>query len=158
MKLVVDESVAPGSNAYFGPWMMEKLGGKWFTGRGSVIGLYDTEKKEPVAACLFEGHNGASIMLHVASDGSRKWLNKEYLCFVFHYPFVQLRVSKIISPVEGSNLSCRSFIEHIGFSLEATLEGAAPNGDLLIYTMTQKQCRWLTLRKFNVEAVTATTA
>jgi RimJ/RimL family protein N-acetyltransferase len=131
----------------FGPWMMKILtnSGKWFPGRGSIIGLFD-DVKGPIAACLFEGHNDASIMLHIATDGSRRWMIREFLWFVFYFPFIQLAVTKIIAPVESGNLDCRRFIEHIGFTLEATLKDCAPSGDLLIYTMRKDQCKWLNLR------------
>lgn len=130
----------------FGPWMMAILGGSWLPGRGSIIGLWD-DSRGPLAACLYEASNGASIMLHIATDGSRRWMNREYLWFVFHYPFIQLGITKIIAPVESTNTKCSAFVEHIGFALEATLKGCAPNGDLLIYTMSRDQCRWLNLRE-----------
>lgn len=130
----------------FGPWMMQRLNGSWFPGKGSIIGLWD-DGKGPIAGCLFEGSNQASIMLHIATDGSKKWMNREYLWYVFYYPFIQLGVRKIISPVESSNTQCAAFVEHIGFSLEATLKGCAPDGDLLIYTIGKDQCRWLNLKE-----------
>lgn len=86
-------------------------------------------------------------MLHIATDGSKKWMNRDYLWYVFYYPFVQLGVKKIIAPVESTNKVCSSFVEHIGFKLEATLKDAAPKGDLLVYTMTPDQCKWLNLRE-----------
>ena len=126
--------------------MMHILKGSWHSGKGSIIGLWDSETCEPLAAALFEAANGASIMLHMAAIGKR-WLNREYLWFVFYYPFIQLSLTKIISPVESDNTDCCRFIEHIGFTLEATLKDAAPNGDLLIYTMTKDQCKWLSLKE-----------
>jgi len=84
-------------------------------------------------------------MLHIATDGTKRWMNREYLWFVFYFPFVQLGVTKIIAPVESSNSVCARFVEHIGFTLEATLKDCAPNGDMLIYTMREDQCKWLNL-------------
>lgn len=123
---------------------MDILGSQWRPGRGAIIGLWD-DFDGPQAACLYENSNKRSIVLHCVGLG-KKWLNREYLWFVFYYPFVQLGITKIISPVEASNTECRKFIEHIGFTLEATLKDAAPKGDLLIYTMTEDQCKWLTLK------------
>lgn len=139
MKLILDHHPE-----LFGDWMMNILdGGKWLPGRGVIIGLWDNR---PLAACLYEAYNGASIMLHIATDGSRQWMNREYLWFVFFYAFEQQKACKILAPVESSNSRCLKFIEHIGFVLEATLKDAAPDGDLLIYTMRKDQCKWLTLR------------
>ena len=129
----------------FGPWMMKILdGGHWFPGRGSIIGLWD-DAGGPLSACLFENYNKASIMLHIATDGTKRWMNREYLWFVHHFPFIQLRVKKIVCPIESTNLVCIKFVEHLGYTREATLSDAAPNGDMLIYTMTKDQCKWLSL-------------
>jgi RimJ/RimL family protein N-acetyltransferase len=136
-----------GQEALFGPWMMHILGSKWLPGRGHIIGLWDTVECKPVAGCLFENYNQASIMLHIATDGTKKWMNREFLWFTFYFPFVQLGVTKIIAPVESTNEVCSRFIKHIGFHLEATLKDAAPKGDMLIYTMTEDQCKWLNLRE-----------
>lgn len=84
-------------------------------------------------------------MLHCAGEG-RKWLNRNFLWYVFHYAFVELEVNKILSPVESDNSDSRRFIEHIGFSLEATLQDASPKGDLLIYSMKRVDCKWLNLK------------
>lgn len=129
----------------FGPWMMARLpgGGMWLPGRGSIIGLIEDGK--PIAACLFEAFNGASVLIHIAAEGKR-WMTREYLWFVFFYPFEQLSVKKILAPVESTNLDGVKFVEHIGFTLEATLQNAAPNGDLLIFSITKEQCRWLDLK------------
>ena len=131
-------------NELFGPWMMEKLGRKWYPGQGQTIGLWEDDR--PVAAVSYENSNKASIMLHCVGL-ERKWLNREFLWFVFYYPFEQLGITKIICPVEGGNAASRTFIEHIGFTLEATLKDAAPKGDLLIYTMVKDQCKWLSLKE-----------
>lgn len=86
-------------------------------------------------------------MLHIATDMTKKWMNRDYLWYVFYYPFEQLRLKKIICPIESTNEICCRFVEHIGFVLEATLKDAAPKGDLLIYSMTKDQCKWLKLRE-----------
>jgi RimJ/RimL family protein N-acetyltransferase len=54
-------------------------------------------------------------------------------------------VNKILGLVESDNLEARRLDEHLGFHLEATLKNCAPSGDLLVYTMTREQCRWLAL-------------
>jgi len=137
--------VVTGRDEIFGPWLSAKTQGHWMLGKGHTIGLYDTELDAPVAAVYYEGCNGASIMLHCAGEG-KTWLNREFLWYTFHYPFVELEVNKILSPVESDNLNSRKFIEHIGFSLEATLKDASPKGDLLIYSLNRSDCKWLSLK------------
>ena len=132
--------VITGADHIIGPWVMEQTDGQWINGRGSTIGLLDDNAI--VAGCVFSDCNGASIMLHCAGAG-KSWLNREFLWYTFYYPFEELKVNKIISPVESTNSQCRKFIEHIGFSVEATLLDASPKGDLLIYTMSRSACKWL---------------
>jgi hypothetical protein len=139
-----------GQEALFGPWLAKLLKNEWVPGKGSIIGLWE-DGVGPIAACLYESCNGASIVGSLAGVGKR-WMNREYLWYCFHYPFEEIGVNKIIGIVESTNLEARRLDEHMGFVLEATLKDAAPKGDLLIYSMTKDQCRWLNLRKKNVEA------
>lgn len=103
------------------------------------------DKIGPVAAALFEGYNGASIMVHFVL-ANRQLPSREFLWFVCYYPFEQLKVHKVLAPVESTNTASIRWTEHFGFSLEATLKDAAPKGDLLIYSMTRDQCKWLDLK------------
>lgn len=137
--------IITGHEEIFGPWLMNQIAGEWIPGRGSVIGLWE-DGVGPVAACLYESHNGASVLGHLAGIG-RKWMNREFLWFCFHYPFEQLGVNKILGLVESTNTEAQRLDEHLGFTLEATLKDAAPNGDLLIYSMTRDQCKWLSLKE-----------
>ena len=110
--------------------------------RTAAIGLVRGDS-EIIAAVLFDSYRpGASICIHVAALGTH-WLNRELLWATFHFPFIELKVRKLIGIVESDNAAARKFDENLGFHLEATLKDAAPNGDLLIYTMTAEQCRFL---------------
>jgi RimJ/RimL family protein N-acetyltransferase len=148
---------------FFGEWWamkMRETGERctWIPGSASVIGLLDLEKG-PVAACIYDRYNGKSLQVHIAAEG-KSWLNREYLWFCFYYPFVQLGVHKLIGTVDSSNLDAVRWNEHLGYTLEATLKDACPNGDLRVYTMTREQCKWLSLKKDKslVEARSASTA
>jgi hypothetical protein len=128
----------------FGPWVCYELGSDWFEGRGRIIGLMETGRG-PIAGVLFESFNGASVIAHIAATG-KNWLNREFLWHVSYYPFMQLGVRKVLAPVESTNHRSIKWTEHFGFTLEATLKDAAPNGDLLIYSLTKDQCKWLDLK------------
>ncbi len=126
-----------------GRWVCERAGGQW-KGCETAIGI--EKDGHLVGGVVFDDFNGANINMHVASDGSRAWLNREFLWFVFYYPFVQLGVKRVTGIVPSNNLAARSFDEHIGFRLEATLKDAHPAGDLLIYVMKPEYCRWLRVK------------
>jgi hypothetical protein len=126
-----------------GPWVCRHAGGTWVEGRGTAIGL----DKHGIlhAGVLYEDWNGANIICHIAGIG--RWACKEYLRVIFDYPFRQLEAKRITVPVASVNKKARKFVEHLGFELEATLQGAHPQGDLLIYKMTPDKCRWLNLKE-----------
>lgn len=130
-----------GENDRLGPWICERLGTEWLPGRGHCMGM--EEEGEITAGVLFDSYNGASVCMHVAANPGKRWMNREMLWYAFAYPFLQLRVKKILGIVASADHHTRKFDEHLGFVLEATLKDAHPQGDLLLYTMTREQCRWL---------------
>ena len=124
-----------------GPWVCQRTGGQYFPDCGArAIGL--VRDGNLVAGVLFEHYNGRSIAMHVAGEG-RDWMTRDFLMECFRYPFVQLGVHKIIGLVDSSNRDARRLDEHLGFHMEAKIAGAAPRGDLMVYTMTREQCRFL---------------
>lgn len=123
-----------------GRWVCERTGGLWSPVDSSALGL--EHAGELVAGAIYDSFNGASIRVHLAGDGG-SWLNREFLRAGFRYPFLQLRVRKLIGLVDSSNTRAIRFDEHIGFRLEAVVKDAAPHGDLLIYTMRREECRHL---------------
>jgi RimJ/RimL family protein N-acetyltransferase len=127
--------------ARVGPWVCEKTGGVWSPSDATAIGL--EKNGELVAGVVYDHFNGASICMHVASDGSKKWLNREYLRFCFQYAFDQAKVKKVIGIVPSSNEDALRFDLHLGFSEEARIKNAHPQGDLILLTMTRQQCRWI---------------
>lgn len=127
-----------GQDAIVGPWVCARTGGE-YTG-GVTIGM--ARDGVLIAGVLFDSWNGRSMAMHVAADGGG-WLTREYLRAAFTYAFVQMKVAKLIGLVDETNAAARRFDEHLGFQLEARITDAAPKGDLLIYSMTPAQCRYL---------------
>lgn len=136
--------IVDSSPNWVGPWVCERTGGKWY-GEGQAIGLTDSNDSL-VAGVVFDHFNGANVHMQVASDGSRKWMNREYLWFCFYYPFEQLKVKRVTALVAESNTDSRRFCERLGFDLEARLKDAHPSGDLFVYVMTPRTCRWLGIK------------
>lgn len=124
---------------YVGRWVCARTGGFWFP--GAVAIGYSRDGRNLCAGVMYDLYNGASICMHVAGEGN--WLTREFLRAAFEYPFETAKVRKVIGLVDASNTKARKFDEHLGFKLEATVKDAAPKGDLLIYSMTREQCRYL---------------
>jgi len=96
-----------------------------------------------IAGVAYAEWNGVNVVCHIASDGSRQWLNRQYLWTIFDYPFNQLKCKRITVCVGEGNADSRRFVLHLGFELEATLRAAHPTGDLLVYSMFKEGCKWI---------------
>lgn len=130
-----------------GPFVCELTKSQWHPGTCTAIGCLKPDGS-PWGAVLYERFNGSSVFVHVA--GLPGWCSRNVLKYIFDYPFNQLGVSKLIGFVDSSNLAARNFDAKIGFIPETTILGAGRGGsDLIVYTMTREQCRWL--RRLNHE-------
>ena len=118
---------------------------------GASVGLGIEQDGHLIAGVVFSDYNGANILMHVASDGSKRWMTREFLWMVFDYAFNQAKVKRITGLVGEGNIEARKFDEHIGFRLETTLKDAHPTGDMLVYVMRREDCRWLGLRHENLQ-------
>jgi RimJ/RimL family protein N-acetyltransferase len=107
-----------------------------------AVGIGLEKDGELIAGVKFDNWNHASVCMHVAAIG-KQWMTREYLWYCFHYPFVELKATKILGLVAESNHDARRFDEALGFVLEYAIQGAHPDGALLIYTMTPEQCRFI---------------
>jgi RimJ/RimL family protein N-acetyltransferase len=106
-------------------------------------GIIQTKDGEIVAGIVYDEFNGSNLFIHVAAKPNTRWLTRELLYWAFHYPFVQLGATRLTAWVTADNLASRQFVEHLGFKLEATLKDATPTGDVLLYVMFRKDCRYV---------------
>lgn len=109
----------------------------------TAVGL--EENGTLIVGVVYDYFNGTNINAHIAAEGHR-WLTRAYLHFIFWYPFVQLECNRLTALVPATNLPSRAFVEHLGFTLETLLAEAHPTGDVLVYRMFRRDCRWTNLR------------
>lgn len=99
---------------------------------------------EVIASVLYEGFNGANVFAHIAAIPGGRWLTREFLRAMFHYPFVQLGVQRITGMTDASNWRSRVFNGHLGFKPEAILKRAGRDGgDAVIYAMFREDCKYV---------------
>lgn len=97
-----------------------------------------------IAGVLYEGYSGTNVWMHVAAEPGGRWMTRDFLQVCFNYPFVTLGCKRVSGYVMASNAEARRFDEHLGFEVEATLKGAAPDGgDVLLYVMWKEGCRYV---------------
>lgn len=136
--------VVLGADAEVRRWMTPQFGESALSTGFRAIGLWDTNRRDFVAGTLFCDFNGASMHGHIVISPDLKSVNKHWLAYWCQYVFNQCKVRKLIGPVASTNLPCQRFVEKFGFSLEATLKDAHPEGDLLLYSLTADRCqKWL---------------
>ena len=110
---------------------------------GAATGIGWESEGKLVAGVAYCEWNGVNVVCHIASDGSKRWATREYLWTIFDYPFTQLGCRRITVAVGEGNSASRRFVQHLGFTQEATLDSAHPTGDLLLFSMFKERCRWL---------------
>lgn len=124
-----------------GPWTAKKLFSNFNAAASRAIGL--EREGRIVAGVIYEGWNGRSVVCHIAIEGL---MTPAYLAAIFHYPFLHLGADKIIAPVAEGNRESIRLVEKLGFRKEAQLLDAHPDGSLLLYTMSAKDCRFIGAR------------
>lgn len=126
------------SGPVIGEWVMEQMDGGYHAERSNAIGLL--RKNEIVAGVVYENWNGRSIVCHIACQGR---LTSKWLAAIFDYPYNVCDVDKIIAPVASTNAKALKLVENMGFTEEARIKDASPNGDLVLMTMARETCRFL---------------
>lgn len=125
-----------------GKWLHEQIKGTYADGIGSYIGL--EKDGEIIAATGYEDFTGASVRTHIAVKGR---VTKEFIRYIFWYPFEQLKVKKLIGLVSSGNEKALKLDKNFGFVEEAVVKDVYQDGDLHVLTMTKEQCRFLPIGK-----------
>ena len=129
-------------------WVCKKLFAAYQEG-AEGIGLEKDGRL--VAGVCYDNWNGRSIMAHIVVDGR---LTPSYLYAIFHYPFEHLGVEKVICPIAQSNEESIKLCTKMGFTAEATLRDAHPDGDIYLYSLRRSKCRF-TGARYGKKFVTA---
>lgn len=122
-----------------GAWVAERVGGAYFAARSTALG-YALDGRI-TAGVIYENYNAASVVAHIAVEGRR--MSPNFVSAIFDYPFRVCGVAKIICPVGEGNIASRNLAGRMGFREECRLAGAHPDGDLIFYTLTRQDCRFL---------------
>jgi RimJ/RimL family protein N-acetyltransferase len=94
-----------------------------------------------VAGATYEDYTGGSITATIAIENTT--MVRQFLRAIFEYPFRQLNVGKIFAMVAQTNSPSRRLVEKMGFVQETVLKDYYSCEDLIVYSMTAKQCRFL---------------
>jgi hypothetical protein len=120
-----------------GRWLHDQ-GGSVYRDGTKCIGL--TRHGELVAATSYDSFNGCSIVAGIAITGP---ITRQWLYYIFAYPFIQLKVNVILGLVSSANRKSIHLCERMGFQSVADIPHADPSGLLCLYTLHKDDCRFL---------------
>jgi RimJ/RimL family protein N-acetyltransferase len=123
------------------PWAESRVGVTGFRPDARTIG-YERDD-ELLAVVVFDSFSLHDCNMHIASDGSRRWLTRELLAAAFAFPFIQCGFRRVTGLVPARNIAALKFDEHIGFRREGYHPQAAKDGDLVSLGMLKEWCRFL---------------
>jgi RimJ/RimL family protein N-acetyltransferase len=102
-----------------------------------VVGL--EHEGQILAGTLYERFNGHNVWVHIAAEQGRGGLHREFVWYCLHYPFEEMKVARMTAYIDASNTASRRVAEHLNFSQEAALAGAANDGgDAILYVLWKK--------------------
>lgn len=123
------------------PWAQARIGVSGFRRDAYTIGL--ERGGELVAVVVFDNFSDTDCNMHIASDGTRRWLSKELLVSAFSYPFIQLGLARVTGLVPASNAQALAFDEHLGFVREGYHPKAAAGEDMISLGLLREHCRFI---------------
>lgn len=128
---------------YAGQWVAHQVGKLWHgPNAGRAIGWVDSDGL--AAGVAFVNFDGVSVWLDCAAKPGTRWLDRRGLWAIFHYVFVQLGCLRASCMIPEDNEKSIKLVTQAGFTQEARLERAAPDGkDMLVFRMFKEDCRWL---------------
>ena len=127
------------SGPIVGRWVAEQMNGSFSETTSTALGL-QKETGEIIAGVIYENWNKRSVVAHMAITGR---ITKTYLGAIFRYAYEKCGVNKVILPVSSGNDKSNKFVKHLGFTEEARIRDAAPDGDIVIYSLAKSECRFL---------------
>ncbi|AOJ09664.1 GNAT family N-acetyltransferase [Burkholderia mayonis] len=130
-------------------WAAERIGVPLFRMDARAIG----QERNGVlnAVVVFDGFTSVDANMHIASDGSSRWLTRELLTAAFAYPFLQCNLQRLTGLVPAKNIAALRFDEHIGFRREGYHPRAAPDGgDIVSLGMLKEWCRFIPRESLHV--------
>ena len=127
--------VVYGQNHKFLYWAEDVIGLE-FRSDAETIGLEDDDGNI-LAATVFDGFSKCDCNMHIASNGTGRWLTREFLVRSFAYPFLQLGMRRVTGLVPANNERALKFDLRLGFQIEGQLKDALPDQDIILLGMTR---------------------
>lgn len=102
-----------------------------------------------VGVVVFDTWTDTGCQVHVASNGSQRWISRIFVMEAFAYPFMTAQRKRISALVSVNNAPSLRFCRAFGWKEEGVLREAGPDGeDMILFGMLQRECRFLNVQKW----------
>lgn len=85
------------------------------------------------------------IFAHIAGQKGYNWLTKDFLWFLFAYPFIQLNVQTMAALISSDNKKSINFVRKLGFEFVAVRYCC--DLELRLYRLEKQDCKYLNINK-----------
>jgi hypothetical protein len=120
-----------------GPWVAEKTKGPYDPINSTSIGWL---KGKILAGVTYYAYTKTNVFASIAVETN--YLPKQFLWFVFYYPFVQCGCKRITVTISSVNHKSIKFCEKLGFKTEAVLKEADEFGDLILMRIFKDEAKY----------------
>jgi RimJ/RimL family protein N-acetyltransferase len=130
-------------------WAADKMGDTYLTPNGfqfrtDARAIGHSRNGAIVGVAVFDTFSDTDCLLHVVSDGSRRWLTRQFILKTLLFPFGQLGLRRITSLVSVLNEDSVRFCNDFGWKLEGVLRKAGPRGEnMFLFGLLRTECRWI---------------
>lgn len=97
-------------------------------------------KDKILAGVTYYAYTKKNVFASVAID--THYLPKQYLWYIFYYPFVQCGCNRITVTVSSVNEKALKLNERLGFKTEAILKDADEHGDLILMRLFKDEAKY----------------
>lgn len=132
IRLATEEDIA---------WAANKIGIARF--RPDAKGIASERDGVLTAVVVFDTFSECDCNMHIASDGSRRWLTRPLMKEAFHYPFNTLGLRRVTGIVPRKNKDALLFDQRLGFEVEGICREAMPDDDVVILGLLRRNCRMI---------------
>lgn len=122
-------------------WAAERIGLLGFNSDARAFGVMRGGKL--VGVVVYDTFSQADCQMHVASDGSGRWLTISVLVHAFAYPFIERKLRRVTALIPTKKVDAIKFNERLGFKLEGLCPEAMPDDDIQVRGMLRRECRFI---------------
>lgn len=123
------------------PWAAEVIGIERFRDDARAIG--QSRNGAVNAVVVYDTFAPCDVNMHIASNGSTRWLTREFLVHAFAYPFITCKLRRVTALVPASNARALRFDRKLGFRDEGYFPHAMPNDDVVALGMLREHCIYI---------------